>query len=288
MRKMLIAAAAVAILAGGSSAIARNDDVEITKTGFSAGTLAIQSGDSVTWRNTDTTAHDVTVEGTSCKLSLEPGQSSACTFTNTGTFTYKDPGATGNSFTGKLTVDQRTRSVTLASNRARVILGDAVTLSGTVSSKQANVPVTVVAKASGQPTTTTEVMTTSGGNWTLQVQPQANTTFQAQFEDATSGSTSVAIRPRITLEKVGRDSFLAVVIAAKSMAGKTVELTRLTPGAGWTTIGQQQLQSIARTNTTVVATFTSGVPDRTKLRIFMRSTQTSPDYLDGHSNFVVK
>ena len=30
------------------------------------------------------------------------------------------------------------------------------------------------------------------------------------------------------------------------------------------------------------------LPDRTKLRIFMRSTQTSPDYLDGHSNFVVK
>jgi hypothetical protein len=38
----------------------------------------------------------------------------------------------------------------------------------------------------------------------------------------------------------------------------------------------------------VVATFTSGVPDRTKLRIFMPTTQTSPDYLDGHSNFVVK
>src|SRR5262245_37413674 len=287
MRKMLIAAATVAILAGGSNAIARTADVEITKTGFSAGTLAIQSGDSVSWKNTDAAAHDVMVEGTSCKLSLEPGQSSACTFSKTGTFTYTDPNAKGNDFTGKLTVEQMTRSVTLASNRARVILGDAVTLSGTVSSKQANVPVTVVAKASGQPTTTTEVMTSSGGNWTLQVQPQANTTYQAQFEDATSSSTSVALRPRITLEKVGQDRFLAVVIAAKSMAGKTVELTRFS-GGQWVTVGQQQLSSIARTNTTVVATFTSGVPDRTKLRIFMRSTQTSPDYLDGHSNFVVK
>ena len=85
-----------------------------------------------------------------------------------------------------------------------MILGDAVTLSGTVSSKQAGETVTIVAKGSGQPTTSTQVTTTTGGNWTLQVQPQANTTFQAQYEGATSGSSAVSIRPRITLEKVGR------------------------------------------------------------------------------------
>ena len=120
------------------------------------------------------------------------------------------------------------------------------------------------------------------------MQPQANTTYRAQFEGASSTAAAVAVRPRITLEKVGRDRFLAVVVAARSMAGKTVELTRRTGNAGWVTIGQQQLQSIARTNTTVVATFTSGVRLGTKLRVFMRAAETSPDYLDGHSNFVVK
>src|SRR5690242_11762449 len=244
MRKLLMTTAAVAMLVGGSSAVARTDGIEITKTGFNAGALTIDAGDSVMFKNADTVAHDVTVENSSCKLSLEPGQSSSCTFANAGTFTYKDPNAQGNNFEGKLTVAQNTRSVTLVSNRARVILGDAVTLSGTVSSKQAGEAVTIVAKASGQPTTSTEVTTTTGGSWTLQVQPQANTTFQAQYEGATSGSTSVNIRPRITLEKVGADRFLAVVIAAKSMAGKTVDLTRLQSGR-WVSIGQQQLQSIA-------------------------------------------
>ena len=69
--------------------------------------------------------------------------------------------------------------------------------------------------------------TTSGGNWTLQVQPQTNTTYQAQYEAAPSSTSSaVNVRPRITLEKVGRDRYLAVVVAARSMAGKTVNLTR--------------------------------------------------------------
>jgi len=163
-----------------------------------------------------------------------------------------------------------------------------VTLSGTVSSKQAGENVTILAQPAGQPASSTQVTTTSGGAWSLQVQPQANTTYRAQFEGASSTAAAVAVRPRITLEKVGRDRFLAVVVAARSMAGKTVELTRRTGNAGWVTIGQQQLQSIARTNTTVVATFTSGVRLGTKLRVFMRAAETSPDYLDGHSNFVVK
>ncbi len=126
MRKMLMTTVAVAVLVGGSSAIARTDGIEITKSGFDAGALTIDAGDSVTFKNADTVAHDVTVDDSACKLSLEPGQSSSCTFANAGTFTYKDPNAQGNNFEGKLTVAQNTRSVSLASNRARVILGDAV------------------------------------------------------------------------------------------------------------------------------------------------------------------
>ena len=156
-----------------------------------------------------------------------------------------------------------------------------MTLSGTVSSKQAGENVTILAQPAGQPASSTQVTTTSGGAWSLQVQPQANTTYRAQFEGASSTAAAVAVRPRITLEKVGRDRFLAVVVAARSMAGKTVELTRRTGNAGWVTIGQQQLQSIARTNTTVVATFTSGVRLGTKLRVFMRAAETSPDYRTG-------
>jgi plastocyanin len=288
MRKMLPVAAAVALLAGGSVALGRTAGVDITKNGFADRSITVMSGDSVSWKNADTVEHQVVVNRTACRLSLQPGQSSSCTFTTPGTFTFNDPTATGTGFSGTLTVAQNSRSVSLASSRSTVILGDAVTLSGTVSSKQAGENVRILAQSAGQPASSTQVTTTSGGAWSLQVQPQANTTYRAQFEGASSTAAAVAVRPRITLEKVGRDRFLAVVVAARSMAGKTVELTRWTGNAGWVTIAQQQLQSIARTNTTVVTTFTSGVRLGTKLRVFMRAAQTSPDYLDGHSNFVVK
>jgi plastocyanin len=288
MGKMLMTtAAAVVILVGGSAALAKTQGIEITKNGFNDTTIAIVSGDSVTWKNTDTSAHRVVVDKANCTLSLEAGQSSSCTFTTPGTFTFADPTMRGNGFAGTLTVAQNTRSVSLASTRSVGILGDAVTLSCIVSSKQAGENVTIVARPAGEPVESIQVATTTGGNWSLQVQPRINTTYQAQYDGASSTTTAINVRPRITLEKVGRSRYLAVVVAARSMAGKTVNLTRWTPNAGWVTIGQQQLQSIARTNTTVVATFSASVDLGAKLRIFMPATQTTPDYLDGHSNFVV-
>jgi plastocyanin len=284
---LMATAAALAILAGGSAAFAKTEAVEITHTGFNDRTVAIQSGDSVTWKNTDTVEHQVTVDKTSCQLALAPGQTSFCTFATPGTFTFADPTMRTTGFTGTLTVGQNSRSVTLASTRTVGILGDATMLSGTVSSKQAGETVTVVAHPAGQPVTSTQVTTTTGGSWSLQVQPQINTSYQAQFDGTSSPSVAVQVRPRITLEKVGRTRYLAVVIAARSLAGKTVNLTRRTGNAGWVTIAQQQLQSIQRTNTTVVATFSASVPLGAKLRIFMPASETSPDFLDGHSNFVV-
>lgn len=288
MRKMLAALVALTALVVGGSALAHTEGIDVTKTGFNDRTVALETGDSVTWKNTDTASHSVTVANTNCNLSLEPGQSSSCAFSTPGTFSFRDPTMRGDAFTGTLTVSPSSRSVTMASSRSTVILGDAVTLTGTASSKQAGETVTVTAKVNGQPTTSTPVTTTSGGAWTLQVQPQANTTYQAQFDNTSSPTKAVSVRPRITLEKVGRDRFLTVVMAAKSFAGKTVELTRWQGSAGWVAIGQQQLQNINRTPTTVIATFTSGQRDGTHLRVFMRADQTSPDYLDGHSNFVVK
>ena len=132
MGKMLMAsAAALAILAGGSSALAKTEGVEITKTGFNDTTVAIVSGDSVTWKNMDTAEHEVVVDKTTCKLTLAPGQSSSCTFATPGSFTFTDPTMRANGFTGTLTVGANTRSVSITSTRNVGILGDATTLSGT-------------------------------------------------------------------------------------------------------------------------------------------------------------
>jgi plastocyanin len=282
-----MAAIAVAILAGGAVALAKTAAIEIAKDGFNPLAVTIQTGDAVTWKNSDTAAHQVAVDKTTCKLSLEPAQSGSCAFATPGTFTYTDPSKKETGFTGTLTVAQNSRAVTLASSRSVMIFGDATTLSGTISSKQAAESVTIVAQPAGEPAWSTQVTTTSGGNWSLQVQPRIRTTYQAKYEDVSSQSLIVTVRPRITLQKVGRDRFLVVVLAAHSMASKTVDVARWTNG-GWTTIGQQQLQAIARTSTIAVNSFSSYVKLGTKLRIFMPSSQTGPDYIDGHSNFVFK
>jgi len=167
------------------------------------------------------------------------------------------------------------------------IFGGAMTLSGTVSSKQAGETVTIVAQPAGEPSWSTQVTTTAGGNWSLQVQPRIRTIYQAKYENVSSPTLTLNVRPRITLQKVGRDKFLVVVLAAHSMSGKTVDLTRWA-GGRYVTFAQAQLQAIARTNTIATAVFTAEFRLGTKLRVFMASSQAGPDYMDGHSNFVFK
>src|SRR5262245_23623499 len=116
MRKLLFAAVGVALLMGGSVALARTAAVEITKNGFSSRDVAVQSGDSVSWKNSDAAAHEVAVDKTNCKLSLQPSQSGTCTFASPGTFTFRDPTVKGSdqkgsAFAGTLSVAQNTRAV---------------------------------------------------------------------------------------------------------------------------------------------------------------------------------
>ena len=90
-----------------------------------------------------------------------------------------------------------------------------------------------------------------------------------------------------SLQKVGRHQYLVVVLAARSMAGKSVNVTRWVPGRGWVTFRTAPLTKLERTPTTSVAYVTAFVRPGAKLRIFMPQSQVGADYLDGHSNFVV-
>ena len=285
MRTLVLAAVALAVLAIGSTALAGSADVNVTSAGFNPAAVSVQSGDTVSWTNTDSANHQVDVAGTSCKLTLAAGQSGSCSFPNAGTFAYSDPTATG--FAGSVTVAPNTRSVTIATSRNVGIFGDAMTLSGTISSKAAGQHVTVSATPASGPALSYDVTTDANGNWSLQVQPRATTTYKATWDTATSKSVAITLRPRLTFQKVGRHQYLVVVLAAHSMAGKQLDIARRI-GGKYVTYRHATITSIARTSTTSVAYFVTVVPAGTHLRAFLPKSQVGSDYLDGHSNFVVQ
>jgi plastocyanin len=284
VKKLLAAGIAVAVLAIGSAAIAETAGVQITADGFSPSNVSVQTGDAVSWTNKDSVRHSVVFTGTPCTLVLDPNQSSSCSFPTAGTFSYTDPtGGHG----GTVSVATNSRAVTIAGSRNVGIFGDAMTLSGTISSKQPGQHVTVAATPATGPAFTYEVVTGANGAWSLQVQPRATTTYKATWDNATSSPFVVNLRPRLTFQKVGRHQYLVVVLAARSMAGKQLDIARRI-GGKYVTYTHATITRIARTSTTSVAYFVTVVRPGTHLRAFLPKSQVGSDYLDGHSNFVVQ
>ena len=88
---MLVATATALLLAGPTSAPAQMDTarVEIQAHGFSAPTLTVKAGTTVTWTNRDDDAHTVTsVANTFRSPGLDTGKTFSYTFTRAGTFEY--------------------------------------------------------------------------------------------------------------------------------------------------------------------------------------------------------
>jgi plastocyanin len=287
MRKLVLLAVAIAVLVGGSTALAGSTGVNITATGFTPQNPSVQAGDSINWTNSDVVRHRVVVSGSPCTLVLEPSQSSSCTFPTAGSFTYDDPSAAGPGFSGTVTVAPNTRSVTLNVSRNVGIFGDSMTLGGTASGHAAGEQVTVVARPVGLPETRTVVTTTAGGNWTLLVQPRVKTTYQVLYDTAESTTKTINVRPRLTFQKVGAHQYLVVILGARSFAGKRVDIDRRI-GGRWVILRTATVTRIARTSTTSVAYFTTNVPLNTHLRAFLPQSQAGTDYVDGHSNFIVQ
>ncbi|MBD0347992.1 MAG: hypothetical protein ICV59_02455, partial [Thermoleophilia bacterium] len=52
----------MAVLIASTTALAKTVGIEITATGFRPAEITIESGDSVSWKNSDSVPHDVVVE----------------------------------------------------------------------------------------------------------------------------------------------------------------------------------------------------------------------------------
>jgi plastocyanin len=264
-------------------------NVLVTATGFNPPSVTIEAGETVTWRNTDTEAHRVVVSGAQCNLSLQSLQSSSCEFNTPGTFTYRDPDEAGTGFRGTIEVESApTRAVTIEAPRRIVLFGDALRLSGSISSRQANQTVTITVDPAGEPARRIELETTEGGAWTLRAQPRIRTQYTARWRNSTSEVLTVQVRPRVTLRKVGRNLFAVVVVAAESFAGNHVEIRRQRSRTNRALVRVRRvvLNENPRTETIAQRTFRLRVRRGFGMRAFLPLSQAAPNYVASQSNLI--
>ena len=173
-------------------------------------------------------------------------------------------------------------AVTISLSRPTVVYGDSVTVSGKVSDNKAGQSVQVMAEA--YPATSFSalgppVTTTAGGHWTDVVKPTIQTSYQATWKNATSSTVTVKVRPLIalTLVKLATGTFSIKVTAARSFAGKFVNVQRLT-STGALTLKKLTLDS--NSSATFRVRLHAG---RNRLRAVMPTSQTMPGYISGIS-----
>jgi plastocyanin len=289
MRKLIALLVSASALWAVPAAAGADANVLVTAVGFNPQSVTIEVGDTVTWRNTDTSAHRVVVAGTQCNLTLQPAQSSSCEFNTAGTFNYRDPDEAGAGFRGTIEVERApARGVTLAASRSTVLFGDAITLSGAISSRQSGQSVTITVDPANEPARRIEVDTTANGEWSVRLQPRIRTQVTARWRNSTSDPVTVQVRPRVSLRKVGRNAFAVVVVAAESFAGKQVHILRQRSRTNRSlrTATRVTLRENPRTETTAQRTFRLRVRRGFRMRAVLTLAVARPNYVSSQSNII--
>ena len=284
MKKLLLPLVAVSVLVVGAapatSAATVTKTVQIKRTGFSPASLTIKAGDTVRWINSDTRNHQVVSNnGTFVSPILGPGRAFSYQCQAAGTYHYHD--GLNPALKGTVVVTGPPPAVTIGVSVPIVVYGQTVTLSGTVSSKNANEKVTIYEQPYPQASfaQVTTLLTTTGGVWNLLVSPPPSilTHYEATWNGRTSVVVGVEVRPQITLS-YHRGVFRTSVLAGTSHAGAAVLVQRLSQFGQWVTIKKVRLRSNSS------AAFRLRLPKgRSRIRIAMSVNQAGPGYLAGFS-----
>jgi len=208
--------------------------VQIRNTGFAPGSISINHGDQVTWKNVDRVDHQVVADdGSFASPILHAGQSYTTTFTRAGTFRYHDSYAAKH--TGKISVKGPPPSVTFALSEPIVNYGTVVTLSGAISTGAANQSVEIDSTEYGQasPIQLVVLKTGAGGAFSYAVTPKRYTTYVARWNNVPSGTVLVQVAPKLQL-LAGKNGYMKAQLTAPiSLAGKHVSLQRLSSFGQW-------------------------------------------------------
>ena len=289
MRRFMMLLGSLAALVVIAPAATADRPIVISAAGFTPRNVTINAGDTVTWSNADTRAHQVVVDRV-CSITIQPASTGTCTFRTTGRFAYREPTQTRNAWRGTITVRASTLAVTIEARPKVVTYLGATTLSGAVSTAQPNERVSVRAQACGSTSfaSVATVTTTTGGAWTLTTRPQKTTVYEAQLRGVTA-NTTVTVRPRLTLRKLTRGRFAVRVSAAQAFGGKIAVLQRYrTSTRSWVRVRYVTLRVLGGTAPTVISGANVRVNLRagTRVRAVIGAAQVAPCYAAATSNVV--
>src|SRR5919201_3458741 len=236
MRKLLIGFVAGMALAIAAPAQAATITVQINARSFSPANVTINHGDRITWHNNDRTQHQVVAnDGSFASPILDPGKTFTFTFNRAGTFHYHD--AYRLATRGTITVKGPPPSMTFVLDQPIITYGTSITLSGQVSSQNANESVEIDAQPYGQgsPTQLAIVKTGTSGTFSYTTMPSIYTTYVAHWGNVTSGQLLVQVAPKLQL-LYGGGYFKAQITAAQSFWHKHVYLQRLSSFGQWVNV----------------------------------------------------
>jgi len=163
----------------------------------------------------------------------------------------------------------------------RVLYGSWLTLTGSISTKQAGEKVTIEGQAYGSGKTNLGTATTAAdGSWSFRVKPSIQTSYDALWNGATSRSLTVGVMPLVTFHIITHKRFSTRVVAARSFAGKIVKFQRLS-GNRWMTIKRVRLGANSS------AIFRSKLNQSSSLRIAFSVNQAGAGYLGGVSRTLI-
>ena len=282
---VLIAVSALALVLGGAaqSTASVTKTVKITATAFSPASVTIHTGDAIKWSNKDTKAHQVVANnGAFASPTIAAGRTWTHTFNTAGTYKYHD--ALHPALTGKVVVTGPPPAVTIGAASAIILYGQTTSVSGQVSSGQANEKVDVYAQPYGAPSAqlVASLLTGANGIWSVPVKPSWATTYSARWKSLVSSTVSVGVRPTISFTIRKHQRAAVKVKAATSHAGRKVYIQRFTRFHEWVKF------RVVKLGPSSGRAFRFHLKrGRYTLRAYMSINQAGTGYLEGYSRTIV-
>lgn len=298
MKRFLLLPVLAALLLASPTALAATKTVNITNAGFVPNSITIAVGDSITWTNSDTKNHQPASKNAPFTAPiLKPGETYTFQFKSDGRFNITDELVKNQRMT--VTVTKASTPVgapTLTVNKAKVIYGGSVILSGKVPVAKVGEKLTLRAEVltrtgAKQTSSVAEGVSTSSGAFTFTTVPTAQTTYTVVWQATPAAGTSsnpvtVKVAPRIgvgIVKKVGRYvTFSTKATSTIPYAGKSVHVQRRNSFGQWVSLKRVVLKS-----STVATRTTVRLPrGLSSIRILMPQAQVGIGYVLGVSRIV--